>query len=160
MTNVVEPLALLARADVVTPTALNLPGTVTDDEFRALCRWLGGLRDWSAWAGGDAIRYAESISEDLAAEVVEYLGRAKSTCIKWAWLASQYPPDERVAGVSPTHHEIVAKLPDRLDLLQQARDQGWSVEEFRGVIEFTAKQEAACTCRPDAACPKHGTVDV
>ncbi len=154
-TDLVAPLQLLAEAEVVTPTALNLPGTVTDDEFRAICKWLGGLRDWSCWAGGDAILYAESISDDLAAEVVEYLGRAKSTCIKWAWLASQYPPSERVEGVSPTHHELVAKLPERREWLLDAKARGLSVEEFRGLVR-PSENGVVCTCRPAQDCPKHG----
>ncbi len=157
MSHQIQALDLLSQADVVTPTALNLPGDVTDDEFRAICRWLGGLRDWSAWAGGDAILYAESVSDDLASEVVEYLGRAKSTCIKWAWLASQYPPPERVEGVSPTHHELVAKLPEseRREWLLDARDRGLSVEEFRGLVR-PSENGVVCTCRPAQDCPKHG----
>jgi hypothetical protein len=154
-----ETLALLVKAEVVTPTALNLPVGLEEDQFRSVCKWLGGLRDWSTWAAGDAILYAESISDDLAAEIVEYLGRAKSTCVKWAWLASQYKPDERVKGLSPTHHELVAKMPGREEMLRAALDENLSVEEFRGLVRPQPEVDVLCTCVPSPACPKHGNVE-
>lgn len=154
-----ETLALLVKAEVVTPTALNLPVGLEEDQFRGVCKWLGGLRDWSTWAAGDAILYAESISDDLAAEIVEYLGRAKSTCVKWAWLAGQYKPHERLEGLSPTHHELVATMPARAELLRYAQAENLSVEEFRGVVRPQPDSDVVCTCVPSPACPKHGTID-
>jgi hypothetical protein len=132
----VAPLALLQQAGVVTPTSLNLPAKLDEDEFRAICIWLGGLRDWSAWSIGDAILYAESVSDELAEEVVELFGRAKSTLLKWSWLCRSYAPNQRIVGVSPTHHELVATLPagERRAWLLQAKREGLSVEEFRGLV--------------------------
>ena len=156
-TDLVAPLQLLAEAEVVTPTALNLPGTVTDDEFRAICKWLGGLRNWTAWAVGDAILWAESVNDNLAAEVVDLSGRAESTCQKWAWLAGKYPHQERVENVSPTHHELVAKLPEheRREWLLDAKANNWNVREFTARVR-PEQDGVVCTCRPAQDCPKHG----
>jgi len=154
-----ETLALFVQANIVTDTALVLGGAgLHDDQFRGICKWLGAVRNWSAWAMGDAILYAESISDDLAAEIVEYLGRAKSTCGKYAWLANQYKPDQRVTDVSPTHHEYVATWPDakRQAVLLKAQRENLSVEEFRGLVREDSAQKE-CTCIKDG-CPKHGTV--
>lgn len=132
----IAPLALLNEAGVVTPTSLNLPRDIDDDEFRAVCVWLGSLRDWSAWSIGDAIIHAESVSDELLADVIELFGRAKSTLLKWRWLCANYKPNQRVQGVSPTHHELVATLPpgERRAWLLRAKRDALSVEEFRGLL--------------------------
>ncbi len=148
-TDLVAPLQLLAEAEVVTPTALNLPGTVTDDQFRAICKWLGGLRNWTQWAVGDAILWAEKIDDNLAAEVVDLSGRAESTCQKWAWLAGKYAASERIEDVSPSHHEKVALLPEdeRREWLLDARRNNWNLREFLAHVH-PELDGVVCTCRP------------
>lgn len=160
----VQPLELLKAKDPEGETrmGLELPQDLTDDQVRAVCRWLGELRSWSAWAIGDVILYAESISDDLMAEVVEYLECAKSTCSKYAWLASKYNLNQRVPRISPTHHEIVATLPagERRKMLLEARREGWSSEEFRGLVRPSWQNGGGpCTCNPNPDCPQHGILE-
>ena len=158
--DLIAPLEILNQNGSLTPTSLSLPQDLPLDQWRQMGLWLGGLRDLSAWSLGDWQVFGdESYGEDEVNQAVEATGLAKSTLLKYKWLSAQYAPSQRVAGVSPTHHELVAKLPagERRQRLLTARRDGLSVEEFRGLVREDSAQKE-CTCIKDG-CPKHGVQD-
>ena len=143
----------------LTPTGLDIPADLPVDNWTAIGKRLGEIRDASAWGLGDWLIFGERVyGEDRVAQAVEVTGRSKSTLLKYRWVADHIPPEERWADLTFTHHEIVARLPleRAFEWLAEAHREGWSVEELRGHVRPDREQKT-CTCVVDPECPKHGS---
>jgi len=142
-----EPLDLLTRLEregKATPTALILTDDLDFDSYEALGRYLGALRDATAWWIGDWLIFGEFVYGEKYAQAVEATGRSKQTLKNYAWVASKVPASRRKATLSWSHHEAIAKLDPREQRtwLGRAEKQGWSIEELRGAMRELETIEA------------------
>jgi hypothetical protein len=145
-----ELLALVAALDdggVLAPTSLTLSDPNPDyDRVQALARYLGALRDATAWWIGDLILYAETTFGEEAYQLDGALGRSPDTLRRWAWVARAVPPVRRRTSLSFTHHEKVAKLSpaEQAAWLDRAEEGRWATDELgtelRAAAESAAKE--------------------
>lgn len=89
-------------------------------------------RGWQ-WQVGDwwALRDGEVTAEVL--KVLDELGVDLKTVRNWAAVCKAIPLEERVEGLSLSHHREVVGLPpeERRALLEEALRKGWTVQELR-----------------------------
>lgn len=126
----------LMAAGELTPTGLFLDGDYPYETWERIGKALGHMRDMTNWALGDWLTYGEGLYGERYAQGVEATGRSKSSLMEYARTAQKVPPPRRRADLSFTHHQLVAAQPPdaQTELLQEAAEKGWSVEEFRGAL--------------------------
>lgn len=140
---IVEWIVTLEREGILGPLGLRLTdANLSYERYEALGRWLGAVRDMTAWAIGDWLLFGEGLYGERAAQAVEVTGRSKSTLTNYARVAGRVAPPRRRVELSWSHHEAVAALPpdEQIKWLSKAVDEQLSVEEFRGEVP---KQERA-----------------
>ena len=130
-------LRKLEREGKLTQTRLDLSGTnLSFDRYEALGRFLGTLRDTSAWALGDWLIYGEGTYGEKYAQAVEATGRTKGVLTDYRRVAEKVPPSRRRADLTWSHHRLVANMTpaDQRNWLAKAARHGWSREEFKGAM--------------------------
>jgi len=131
-------LVALEKQGKLTATRLDLSGVdLTFDQYEALGRMLGTLRDMSAWALGDWLIFGEGTYGDKYAQAAEATGRSKGTLADYLRVAMFVSPARRREELSWSHHRQVAKLSpkEQRAWLAKAVAQRWSVEEFSGMLK-------------------------
>ena len=129
----IGPLAELESVEAFSPTGLDLSRVEMDyDRWEAVGRYLGRLRDATAWALGDWLRYGEATFGERYAQGVEATGRSEQTLMNYRSVARAVPPSRRNAALSWSHHRAVVKLDpaDQRQWLDRAEEGGWSVAEL------------------------------
>ena len=94
--------------------------------------WVG---DW--WNYGEAV-FGETCFQEAEDELERETGFAFNTVRLAAWVASKFPPCDRVPDVSFRHHQKVASVDDRdmrRRLLEDARDQDWTLARLRREVD-------------------------
>ena len=94
--------------------------------------WLG---DWALL--GEQI-FGEACFQEVGEELERETGYSYHTVRVAAWVASKFPPSDRVADVSWRHHKEVAAIVNRdrrRQLLQEARDQDWTIARLRREVK-------------------------
>ena len=134
---------------------LRVEGAISEAEWIQLGREIAVRgRGWQ-WQVGDwwALRDGEVTAEAL--KVLEELGVDLKTVRNWAAVCKAIPLEERVEGLSLSHHREVVGLPpeERRALLEEALRKGWTVQELRdrvrpprtrpGRVEVALKDEEA-----------------
>lgn len=137
-----RPLAIQLALELEAAGSLDSIGLVLDDpelsfeRYVALGRYLGSLRDLTAWAIGDWLVFGEAVYGERYAQAVEATGRSKATLQNYAWVAAAIPRSRRRSNLTFSHHRLVAKLPpkEQTKWLDRTEKQGWSVEELSGAL--------------------------
>lgn len=133
-----RPLDLLLQMEdggALTATSLILTDPeMPFDRYEAVGRWLGTLRDATAWWLGDWLIFGEGVYGEKYAQAVEATGRSKQTLKNYLWVASNVPASRRRDDLSWSHHAEVASLEPKQQRswLTRAAREGWSIEEMRG----------------------------
>ena len=125
-------------------TVTGRPGV---DDYRAACVRVGRRRNVASWHAGDLMVYGEARGDwnDTRDQAVEGMNISPDRRMAICRLVEAFPPDSALAEGSPTlrgfmhlltfsHHEAVLIVDDidkRLEWLQKAVDQGWTVGELR-----------------------------
>jgi hypothetical protein len=114
------------------------------DTFEALCRYLGTLRDATAWWCADALRFGDAVYGFDGSQAEAVLGRSPETLRRWQWTAEKVPKSRRRVGLSFTHHETVAALEpsEQIRWLDHAEQAGLSANELRAAIRSAANTKA------------------
>lgn len=141
------------------PASLASVGEPTFEDWAAAGHQLRVMRDHSPWWLGDwwlfgERRYGEVASQEAREELERETGSKYSTVRVAAWVASHYPVDARVTGVSFRHHQEVAVLEPtvRHELLCRTRDEDWTIARLRheaGPYRRLLKQRRAVTDQTD-----------
>lgn len=134
---VLETLALLDRAGVLTPTSLALEADLSLEEFTALGVALDRLHDSSNWWIADWLLIGEQRFGENLAQAAAALQRSERTLQNYAWVASHVAPSRRREALSFTHHVLVAPFDpaEQTRWLEQAEREGWSSRELGERIE-------------------------
>lgn len=126
---------------------LDLPPDLTFTEWAGALRHAELLVEAGPWFLVDLMAYGEAHfgerhSDALPTAEEDPTGASQSRLKQAAWMASVYPADTRVPGLTYTHHRVAADLePEtRARVLRDAAAGGWSTRELIAVVK--TKQEA------------------
>jgi hypothetical protein len=127
----------------VTITEVGLTNIHLDsyDEWAAIGPALGRASRSLAWAIGDWLNYGEWRWGEMYAQAADDTGLSVGRLRNLKWLASQVPYENRIPGLSLSHHEAVAPLPsdEQRKLLQAAVAFSVTRDDMRKVVnEFRA----------------------
>jgi len=120
------------------PLGLKVQGDLTFEQWQQTGQTLRDMRDNSFWWLGDWWLHGERVYGDMASqaakeEVEVETGYKYQTVVTAAWVATQYAYEERVEGVSWTHHRVAAAIEDkgvRQELLHEALKEKWTVAQM------------------------------
>lgn len=125
----------LSQGIQLTETGARIDRDVTLEAWGAALQACQSLANASMWALGDLLTHAQDRPEwgETYTQFLTLTGKSYSTLTKATYLSKHYPPDERIEGVSWSHHMEAASLPEpaRRALLLRARDEGWTREQVR-----------------------------
>jgi hypothetical protein len=155
--SVLAPLRRLEAEEIADERGLRLERLdgCSYEEAEALGRFLGAIRDWTAFAIGDWLRFVEAAFPDRVSQMVEATGRAYRTLENYRWVAGRIPIERRrTPTLSFSHHREVAKLdpPEQERWLDRAAEQGLTSETLRAermaeergeILERVTLREAA-----------------
>jgi len=91
--------------------------------------------DGGAWhIGRLALLVEKRYRSGALQRFAEEIGESYGTVRRFRWVAAAYDPNARLrfSGLSFSHFQAVASLPDRLTWLQRAYRSGWSVDRLVG----------------------------
>ena len=122
----------------ISETGLSVVKELSFDQWSTLMGTLSRMDTAFQFAIGDALLYGESRYGERYAQAVDVTGQSYQSLANYVWVSKAVDKDRRVAGLSWTHHRIVAKLdPDKqTELLKRAKAEDWTIttlmEEVRG----------------------------
>jgi len=116
----------------VTDVGLEFRKDIEYDQWLTLMATLQQLSTAFQFAIGDALNYGQKRYGEKYAQAMDATGCAYQSLANWSWVASHVPLDNRVAGLSWTHHRLVAHLgtSEQKNVLESAKSRGISVTEF------------------------------
>lgn len=133
-------LSLIAVDDAsvkVSPVGLVVSGEITFNAWESIGLSLGEYSRAVAWAMGDWLNFGETRWGEMYAQALDTTGLSLGRLRNLKYLASAVPYDNRVAGLSLSHHEAVApySIDQQKRLLLLAVEHGFTRDELREVIK-------------------------
>tara|TARA_R110000824_G_C15094258_1_gene665646 strand:+ start:108 stop:671 length:564 start_codon:yes stop_codon:yes gene_type:complete len=146
----------LAHGIYATRTGATIKDNVTLEDFCTGISNCQALSNAATWALGDLISYGESRNDwgEMYTQALDLTQKSYSTLTNAVYVSNAYPPEERVDGLSWSHHREIASLKnldERRTLLTQAVDEGWSREQLRD-----AAKGSRASAKKVTTCPKCG----
>lgn len=145
----------------VSAVGLELPETLSFEEWSGIGEMLQGVERSLMWWIGDWLRYGEKKYGETYTQAAHCVGKKDETVRLAKWVAERFPENvRRRTDLSWSHHKEVAGLPaetgDRM--LDHARAEGWSQKELRrrvAQVRNTAKiigaeDPASTYCKVDS----------
>ena len=130
-----SPSIALSRGIQLTETGALIDRDVSLEAWGAALQACQSLANASVWALGDLLVHAQDHAEwgETYTQFLTLTGKSYSTLTKATYLARQYPPEERVEGISWSHHMEAAPMraDERTALLRRALEEGWTREQVR-----------------------------
>lgn len=121
---------------------LILPPDLTFDEWRGVLETAERIEASSPWWVADAMAYGEQAfpaehAQALPTATEDPTGVRQSRLKQAAWMAQKYPRNQRVPGLSYTHHRAAAELdPDqRRELLAYAAEKHLSTRDLIALVK-------------------------
>jgi hypothetical protein len=149
---------VLAPGVVLTPTGAMISDDVSLENWGRALKACQSVANATAWALGDLLVFADDHPGfgERYSQYLDLTGKSYSTLTKAIYLSRQFPPAERVEGVSWSHHAEAAAIKDKQErhtLLHQAKEEGWTREQMR---ESRTPPVIIDTPVHDHTCPKCG----
>jgi len=125
----------LAPGIILTKTGALIDENVSLEHWAAALRMTEAVANATMWALGDLLLHAHEHASwgEKYTQYLDLTGKSYSTLTKSTYLARKYPQDERVEGVSWSHHMEAASIKskdERQAILHQAREEGWTREQI------------------------------
>ncbi|GAA1937017.1 hypothetical protein GCM10009754_00040 [Amycolatopsis minnesotensis] len=117
-------------------TSLQLPPSMSLDEWRRVGREIFVISDSSAWWLGDWLIYGQSEYPNRYKRAIMETQLDYQTLRNYAWVARRYPATRRRAALSFQHHAELTSLPEHQqdEWLDRAEKFGWSRNELRNRV--------------------------
>lgn len=138
---------------------LLLPPDLTFDEWAGALHHADLLVEAGPWFLVDLMAYGEQHFGEKHSEALPTLeedptGASQSRMKQAAWMASKYPRNARVPGLSYTHHRVVAELEpeDRSALLQEAVAAKLSTRDLVARVKEKQEQQRAIPAASTPVC--------
>lgn len=127
----------------VTDVGLEFKRDIEYDQWLTLMATLQQLSTAFQFAIGDALNYGQKRYGEKYAQAMDATGCAYQSLANWSWVASNVPIDNRVAGLSWTHHRLVAHLgtAEQKAILESAKSRGVPVTEFERELKGEQEEE-------------------
>ena len=111
-----------------------LPIDLTFDEWQRAGKLLLQIDTSLHWWLADLLIYGENKWPDRYAQLVDVTGLKADTLYNVVWVGRKFPPGERIAGLSFSHHKEVAGIKNTLERrkwLEEAKRESMSSRELR-----------------------------
>lgn len=82
------------------------------DDWYKLMQTLQRLETAFQFGIGDALNYGQMQYGEKYSQAMDATGYAYQSLANWAWVSKSIPHDNRISGLSWSHHRVVAKLPE------------------------------------------------
>jgi hypothetical protein len=127
----------------VTDIGLQFNQDIEYDQWLRLMATLQQLTTAFQFAIGDALNYGQKRYGEKYAQAMDATGCAYQSLANWSWVASRVPITNRVAGISWTHHRLVAHVgtEQQKQLLESAKSRGISVTDFEKELKGESEEE-------------------
>ena len=127
----------------VTDIGLQFNHDIEYDQWLRLMATLQQLTTAFQFAIGDALNYGQKRYGEKYAQAMDVTGCAYQSLANWSWVSSHVPIDNRVAGLSWTHHRLVANMgtEQQKQILESAKARGVSVTEFERELKGDKEEE-------------------
>lgn len=142
----------LVLPGAVSETALDLPKSLSFDDWERVGRTLGQIERACQWWIGDWVNFGEQAYGEKYAQAVEATGLEYNTVATYAWVAREIESSTRVENLSFSHHREVAHLerPKQKAWLIKAQAGEWSrshlADEVRGRANGSEPEEVCPHC--------------
>jgi hypothetical protein len=135
MTEVVH-IGSLTDSVRISETELVVVQDLSFDQWSNLMETLSKMDTAFQFALGDALNYGQSRYGERYAQAIECTGKEYQSLANYAWVSKAVPGEVRVAGLSWTHHRLVARLEpsEQSFLLQKAKAEQWTVSALQEVV--------------------------
>jgi hypothetical protein len=130
---------------VLPRTGLNLPGSLSFENWLRIGEALSVVRTSSAWCLGDWLIYGEIAYTGRYRDAIKRTSLDYQTLRNYAWVARRFPMARRREALSFGHHAEVASLPEpEQDFwLRKAEKLGWSTSRLRREVRGSLSWRAA-----------------
>jgi hypothetical protein len=127
----------------VTDVGLEFRKDLEYDQWLTLMATLQQLTTAFQFAIGDALNYGQKRYGEKYAQAMDATGCAYQSLANWSWVATNVPIYNRIAGLSWTHHRLVAHIgtADQKSILESAKVRGLSVTEFERELKGEQEEE-------------------
>ena len=127
----------------VTDVGLQFNHDIEYDQWLRLMATLQQLTTAFQFAIGDALNYGQKRYGEKYAQAMDATGCAYQSLANWSWVANHVPINNRVAGLSWTHHRIVAHVgtEQQKQLLESAKARTLSVTDFERELKGEQEEE-------------------
>lgn len=127
----------------VTDVGLQFNHDIEYDQWLRLMATLQQLTTAFQFAIGDALNYGQKRYGEKYAQAMDATGCAYQSLANWSWVASHVPITNRVAGLSWTHHRLIAHIgtEQQKQLLESAKARNVSVTEFERELKGEQEEE-------------------
>ena len=148
-------LLTLDGAIRLTPNGAQITREVTFEEYSVALQQCQILANASVWSLGDLLNYGEHTFGEKYSQSLDLTHKSYHTLVQTAYVSRQYPPEDRVTGVSWSHHREVVAMPNRdarRALLEEAAREGWNRDQIRERYRGDRAERPPAT----STCPKCG----
>lgn len=127
----------------VTDVGLQFNHDIEYDQWLRLMATLQQLTTAFQFAIGDALNYGQKRYGEKYAQAMDATGCAYQSLANWSWVSNHVPISNRIAGLSWTHHRLVANMgtEQQKQILESAKARGISVTEFEKELKGEAEEE-------------------
>jgi len=127
----------------VTDVGLEFRRDIEYDQWLTLMSTLQQLSTAFQFAIGDALNYGQKRYGEKYAQAMDATGCAYQSLANWSWVATNVPIDNRIAGLSWTHHRLVAHVgtSEQKLILESAKSRGLSVTDFERELKGEPEEE-------------------
>ena len=127
----------------VTDVGLEFRRDIEYDQWLTLMATLQQLSTAFQFAIGDALNYGQKRYGEKYAQAMDATGCAYQSLANWSWVATNVPIDNRIAGLSWTHHRLVAHVgtSEQKLILESAKSRGLSVTDFERELKGDPEEE-------------------
>jgi len=127
----------------VTDVGLEFRRDIEYDQWLTLMATLQQLSTAFQFAIGDALNYGQKRYGEKYAQAMDATGCAYQSLANWSWVATNVPIDNRIAGLSWTHHRLVAHVgtSEQKLILESAKSRGLSVTDFERELKGEPEED-------------------
>ncbi len=138
-------LAQSQGAAILPRTGLNLPSSLSFENWLRIGEVLSTVRTSSAWCLGDWLIYGEMAYTGRYRDAIKQTSLDYQTLRNYAWVARRFSLSRRRDALSFGHHAEVASLsePEQDFWLRKAETLGWSTSRLRREVRSSLNWRAA-----------------
>lgn len=136
MENEIVHIGSLPESVHVSDVGITFSADIDFDQWYRLMMMLQRLETAFQFGIGDVLNYGSIKYGEKYSQAMSATGYAYQSLANWAWVSKSVPIENRMSGLSWTHHRIVASLPvtEQAGALAMALANDMSVGQFKDEI--------------------------